>query len=216
VRSAPLPAATQPAERGDLDAIMRDIRAAAASGSAVRTPAPVRLAQVQPRPTPTPTPKPTPVSAKAKQVADAAEPKKGKEQAQADLCKPAPKTAVRKGRASAAKEECAKPVSKDVKQAALKKKAEPKNSARVWVQVAGGANIGALPKEWAAVTSKASELKGKGPWTARNRGTNRLLAGPFKSEDEAQAAVARLRKVGIGAFRWASDDGEAVEKIGGK
>jgi cell division septation protein DedD len=73
-----------------------------------------------------------------------------------------------------------------------------------------------LPKEWAAVASKAPELKGKGPWAAKNRATNRLLAGPFKSEEEAQAAVAKLRKAGIGAFRWSSDEGEAVEKIGGK
>ena len=81
---------------------------------------------------------------------------------------------------------------------------------------AGGANEDALPKEWTRVTAKASELKAKGPWTAKNRATNRLLAGPFKSDDEAQALVAKLRKAGVGAFQWHSDEGETVSKIGGK
>ena len=98
-----------------------------------------------------------------------------------------------------------------------KKKPEPpKNPARIWVQVAGGANASALPKEWSAVSAKHPELKAKGPYTAKNRATNRLLAGPFKTEAEAQAAVVKLRKAGIGAFQWKSDEGEAVQKIGGK
>jgi hypothetical protein len=100
--------------------------------------------------------------------------------------------------------------------AARKKPELPKHPSRIWVQVAGGANAGALPREWSGVSAKAAELKGKGPWTAKNRATNRLLAGPFKSADEAQAAVSRLRKAGVGAFQWQSEDGEAVDKLGGK
>jgi hypothetical protein len=102
------------------------------------------------------------------------------------------------------------------KQAAAKKKAEPKHPSRFWVQVAGGANVAALPREWTSLSSKAPELKGKGPWTAKNRATNRLLAGPFQSAAEAQAAVSKLRKAGVGAFQWTSDEGEAVDKLGGK
>jgi tetratricopeptide (TPR) repeat protein len=212
----------QSSERGDLEAIMREIRAAAASGAPLRRPAPARMAQAAPPPapraTPTPKPTPTPASAAAKKSDPKLDPKKTKTAAAAEECKPAPKqTAARKARRGATKDECAPADAKGAKQAALKKKPEPpKNPARIWVQVAGGANANALPKEWTAVASKAPELKGKGPWTARNRATNRLLAGPFKSEEEAQAAVAKLRKAGIGAFRWSSDEGEAVEKIGGK
>jgi hypothetical protein len=164
-------------DRGDLDAIMRDIREAAARPITTPTATPTRVAAAQVRPAPTPTPKPTPKPAKA-------------ELAKAD---PKAKTAPPK-----------------------KKPEEPKHPPRIWVQVAGGANAGALPREWAAVAGKAPELKAKGPFTARNRATNRLLAGPFKTAAEAQAAVARLRKVGIGAFQWASEDGEAVSKLGGK
>jgi Flp pilus assembly protein TadD len=188
---APSPAVA-PAEtsRGDLDAIMREIREAAARPLPTPTATPVRTAQA-PRsaPTPKPSPKPTP---KAKE----------------EPAKPDPKL-------KAGAKEPAKADPK-AKTAAKKKAEEPKHPARVWVQVAGGANAGALPKEWTAVTAKAPELKAKGPWTAKNRATNRLLAGPFKSAAEAQAAVAKLRKAGIGAFQWSSNDGEAVSKLGGK
>jgi Flp pilus assembly protein TadD len=190
------PGATPPAERGDLDAIMRDIRSAASRNE------PVRVAQATPRPSPTPTPR---VSAKKE------EPAKAKTAEAGEDCKPAP----RKGKGKAAKTTC-EPAAKNTKQAAAKKKAEPKNPPRIWVQVAGGANEDALPKEWARVTAKEVSLKGKGPWTAKNRATNRLLAGPYKTDDEAQAVVRKLRKAGIGAFQWHSDAGEAVEKIGGK
>jgi tetratricopeptide (TPR) repeat protein len=196
----------RPSERGDLDAIMRDIRSAAAQGGAVRQP--VRVAQVEPRPTPTPTPR---ASAKKEESAAKPDAKKPKVAAADEDCKPAP----RKGKRAAAKSRC-EPTGKASKQAAAKKKAEPKNPARIWVQVAGGANEDALPKEWTRIVAKNGTLKGKGPWTARNRATNRLLAGPYKDEDEAQAVVAKLRKAGIGAFRWNSDAGEAVEKIGDK
>lgn len=189
---APTPApttqpATLPAEqRGDLEAIIASIREAAAAPKP--TPTPTRVAQATPPPRPKPTPSPAAKGGPA-----------GKDSAEA----PDPKTKA--GKAAAAKA------------AAAKKKPEPpKNPARIWVQVAGGANAGDLPKEWASVSGKHAELKGKGPYTARNRATNRLLAGPFKTEAEAQAAVSKLRKAGIGAFQWKSDEGEAVQKIGGK
>ncbi|GAO39457.1 hypothetical protein SCH01S_31_00060 [Sphingomonas changbaiensis NBRC 104936] len=201
---APAPAATiRPADRGNLDAIMRDIRSEARKQPA-RSSAPVRLAQATPKPSPTPTPRAT----GKKDEPDA----KKKAAASDEECKPVP----RKGKHSAKKAACEPVTAKATKEAAAKKKAEPKNPARIWVQVAGGANEDALPKEWARVTGKAPELKRKGPWTAKNRATNRLLAGPYKDDDEAQAAVAKLRKAGIGAFQWHSDAGEAVEKIGGK
>lgn len=206
-----LPLATPPAasavgapatERGDLEAIMRDIRTAASTPTPRSAPAQSRVAQASPmrvpppvtRPTPAPRPTSTPIVAKKEPAADR---KSGKSATKDELAKLDPKTA----KAAAT---------------AKKKAAEPKHPIRIWVQVAGGANAGALPKEWASVSGKAPELKGKGPWTARNRATNRLLAGPFKSDSEAQAAVSKLRKAGVGAFAWTSSEGEAVEKLGAK
>jgi hypothetical protein len=174
---------------------MRDIRSAAGRDE------PVRVAQATPSPAPTPT-----ARASTKKVDVAGKPDK------AEDCKPV----ARKGKRSSAKTGCEPADSKTTKQAAAKKKAEPKNPARIWVQVAGGANEDALPKEWSRVVAKEASIKGKGPWTAKNRATNRLLAGPYKTDDEAQAVVRKLRKGGIGAFQWHSDAGETVEKIGGK
>jgi Flp pilus assembly protein TadD len=193
------PLASLPVEqRGDLEAIMREVRAAAEAPE----PRPqLRMAKAAPSPQPTtlalrPAPQPTRPAVKAPEPARA-EPKK------AEPAKPKvdPKKAAAEAKA---------------KEAAAKKKAEPKHPPRFWVQVAGGANLGALPREWTSVSGKAPELKGKGPWTAKNRATNRLLAGPYKSAAEAQAAVSKLRKAGIGAFQWTSDEGEAVDKLGGK
>lgn len=175
----PTPSLAPATERGDLEAIMREIREAAARPLPTPTATPARVAAVRPRPTPTPTSKPSP--------------------------KPTPKDEIAKAK-----------LDPKTKTAAKKKPEEPKHPARVWVQVAGGANAGALPKEWTALSTKAPELKGKGPWTARNRATNRLLAGPYKSSAEAQAAVSKLRKAGIGAFQFTSEEGEAVSKLGGK
>ena len=206
IAQAPLPSATPSAsaapplaslpveQRGDLDAIMREVRAAAESPSTQAPPsAALRMARPAPAPTPTtlalrPAPQPSPPAIK---VPPPVKPKVDPNKAAADL----------KAKEAAAKK---------------KKPEPPKNPARIWVQVAGGANLGALPREWTSVSGKAPELKGKGPWTAKNRATNRLLAGPYKSAAEAQSAVTRLRKAGIGAFQWTSDEGEAVDKLGGK
>jgi hypothetical protein len=84
------------------------------------------------------------------------------------------------------------------------------NPERVWVQVAGGANKSDLPKAWAGVKAKAPDLlKGKTASTTKLRATNRLLVGPFKSRDEAQALVNKLP----GAFIVTTDEGQAVERL---
>ena len=205
-RATPTPTASPtataslpPEQRGDLEAIIRSIRESATAPKPA--PTPTKLAQAAlPKPKPTPTASPKAKGGPAKEEADD---------------KRDPKA---KGAKTAATDK-ADPKAKAGKTAALDKKKKPveaKHPARIWVQVAGGANANDLPKEWAAVAGKHADLKAKGPYTAKNRATNRLLTGPFKTEAEAQAAVARLRKAGIGAFQWKSDEGEAVQKIEGK
>lgn len=189
---APTPTPTPTTDRGDLEAIMREIREAAARPLPTPTITATRVAAVVARPSPTPTPKPSPTP------------------------KLTPKAKDEPGKAKPGAKEAAKPDPKAKTAVTKRKVEEPKHPPRVWVQVAGGANVAALPKEWTVIAGKASELKGKGPWTAKNRATNRLLAGPYKSASEAQAAVSRLRKAGVGAFQWTSEEGEAVSKLGAK
>ncbi|MHA6720885.1 tetratricopeptide repeat protein [Sphingomonas sp. RS6] len=90
-------------------------------------------------------------------------------------------------------------------------KADP---ARVWVQVAGGANETMLPRAWKAVVAKApAAFKGKSGWWTPLRATNRLLTGPFKTADEAQTFVNMLAKQGVSAFVFTSEPGQKVTRL---
>ena len=102
------------------------------------------------------------------------------------------------------------------KQAADDKKAAKAEPSRIWVQVAGGANEGDLDKAWAAAKGTASALAGRKGWTTPLRATNRVLAGPFKTDAEARAMVNQLAKQGISAFPFTSDPGQKVTRLGAK
>ena len=131
--------------------------------------------------------------------------------------KAAPPKAAPAKQAKATETKTAEAKAKDSKAAAAKKKAEPaapKEPSRVWVQVAGGANKDALPKEFGRLKDKAPKLlSGKTAWTAPLRATNRLLVGPFKTEKEAQSFVNELTKAGLTGFAWTSPEGQAVVKL---
>jgi Flp pilus assembly protein TadD len=89
--------------------------------------------------------------------------------------------------------------------------------ARVWVQVAGGANQAALEKAWNALRTKAPDLfRSRQGWSTPLRATNRVLTGPFKSEDEAQAFVNQMAKAGLSGFVFSSTKGQKVDRLGGK
>lgn len=90
-------------------------------------------------------------------------------------------------------------------------KTEPK---RIWVQVAGGANVASLPKAWKAVVAKApAAFRGKSGWWTPLRATNRVLAGPFKTAAEAQAFVNLLGKSDVSGFVFTSEPGQKVTKL---
>ncbi len=99
--------------------------------------------------------------------------------------------------------------------AAEEKKAARANPERIWVQVAGGAYAGDLPKAYAAVKAKAPTVFGsRGGWSTPLRATNRVLTGPFKTDAEARAFVNQLAKAGVSAFTFTSEPGQAVTKLG--
>jgi hypothetical protein len=101
--------------------------------------------------------------------------------------------------------------------AAKKAKPAPVEPSRVWVQVAGGADKGALPREYARLKSKAPRLLGSRPaWTTPLNATNRLLVGPFASTKEAQAFVNQLKAEQMSGFAWTSAAGQKVEKLPAK
>ncbi|HSQ94591.1 MAG TPA: SPOR domain-containing protein [Croceibacterium sp.] len=99
-------------------------------------------------------------------------------------------------------------------QAKAKAKAKPKppaNPSRFWAQVATGRNPKALAFDWKRLQREGGALLARrDPFTARWGRTHRLLTGPFKTEDEADKAVSALKKKGIDAFEFTSDEGQEV------
>jgi Flp pilus assembly protein TadD len=101
------------------------------------------------------------------------------------------------------------------------KKAEPKKPdpakaepARWFVQVAGGARAADLDKDWKRLAAKSpAPFRGKTAWTTPLRATNRLLAGPFASQEAAMTFVNQLAKDGSSAFAWRSEAGQKIEKL---
>jgi hypothetical protein len=211
-RPAPVPVRRVGAEDAALASIVANITIPAEELEAANRPIETAREPVSPpepasapepvRPAPKPVVKPKPEALKAeapKLDAKAAATKPGTTKGKADTAKPDPK---------AKKPDPKKPEPKKPDPA----KAEPK---RVWVQVAGGANVDSLPKAWKAAVAKApAAFKGKSGWWTPLRATNRVLTGPFKSAAEAQAFVNSLGKAGASGFVFTSDAGQKVTKLG--
>lgn len=97
------------------------------------------------------------------------------------------------------------------------KDAKPASSGgeKYWVQVASGSNRTDLGKEWAKTRAKAPKLLGgRATWTTPWKQSNRLLVGPFKSEEEAQGLVNSLGKAGFGGIPFTTRGNAKVERLG--
>lgn len=91
---------------------------------------------------------------------------------------------------------------------------EPQHPSRHWVQVAGGANVSGLGREWRRLSKIAPDaFAGKDAWSTPLNRTNRVLAGPFDSKDEAQSFVNLLAKSDISAFTFTSDEGQIISPL---
>jgi Flp pilus assembly protein TadD len=97
------------------------------------------------------------------------------------------------------------------------KPSPPAEPSRVWVQVAGGAQKAALPREFARLKAKAPKLLGgRMAWTTPLNATNRLLVGPFAGTKEAQAFINQLKAADLTAFAWTSAAEQKIEKLPAK
>lgn len=128
---------------------------------------------------------------------------------QADRAAAAKAAADKKAKELAAKKEAAEKLAAEKKAA----RAEPE---RIWVQVAGGANEGDLPKAWKAVQAKAPALAGRRAYATPLRATNRVVTGPFKTEAEARAFVNTLARQGVSAFSFTSAPGQKMTRLDAK
>ena len=115
---------------------------------------------------------------------------------------------------AAEKKAAAKKVADEKAAKAKALKADPE---RIWVQVAGGASVRDLPREWKKLADKApAAFKGRSAYTTPLRFTNRVLAGPFKTDDAAQAFVNQIAKSGLTGFVFVSEAGQKIDKLPAK
>lgn len=97
---------------------------------------------------------------------------------------------------------------------AAKLKALKADPARIWVQVAGGSSVRDLPREWARLRGKAAAaFQSRAAYTTPLRFTNRLLTGPFKTEDAAQDFVNQIARFGLTGFVFTSEAGQKIDKL---
>ncbi|HEY6814373.1 MAG TPA: SPOR domain-containing protein [Croceibacterium sp.] len=90
----------------------------------------------------------------------------------------------------------------------------PVHPSRQWVQVATGRDVAALEFDWRRIKRNAGGLLDKyKPHVATWGQTNRLVAGPFANEREAQDFVAKLKEKQLDSFRFTSSQGEEVRPI---
>jgi hypothetical protein len=97
------------------------------------------------------------------------------------------------------------------KEEAAKKKANP---ARIWVQIATGANLKALAFDYNRFAKRNAALfKGKSGSTAEWGQTRRLLVGPFANRKAAQDWLGDYKKAEGDGFLFDSEIGEIVEPL---
>ena len=90
----------------------------------------------------------------------------------------------------------------------------PAPTSRHWVQIAGGIERAALPREFARLRALAPEQLGRRTaFTAPMRSSSRLLVGPFASTREAQEFVNQLSRHDVSAFAWTSAAGQEIERL---
>lgn len=97
------------------------------------------------------------------------------------------------------------------KEEAAEKKANP---ARIWVQVATGANAKALATDFGKFAKKSPAVfKGKSGATTEWGKTRRLLVGPFKDRKTAQDWLSDYKKAGGDGFLFNSEAGQSVDPV---
>ncbi len=97
------------------------------------------------------------------------------------------------------------------KEEAAEKKASP---ARIWVQVATGANAKALATDFGKFAKKSPAVfKGKSGATTEWGKTRRLLVGPFKDRKAAQDWLVEYKKAGGDGFLFNSEAGQSVDPV---
>ena len=129
---------------------------------------------------------------------------------------------LRLARAAARKKTTELAIATEAERKAKAEKAEAasaakRNPARLWVQIATGANDRGLALTWRRIRDdNAKALSGLSAWSAPFRATNRVLVGPIASPAAARTLVRTLDRGGVSAMTYNSEAGEEVVRIAAK
>jgi hypothetical protein len=102
-------------------------------------------------------------------------------------------------------------------EAAAREEAETRrrNPARIWVQVATGADVSALGFDCRRLARQyASSFEGQSCASAAWNRTRRLVVGPFRNQGAAREWLNGYSRAGGNGFIWSSDAGEEVSPVG--
>ena len=91
----------------------------------------------------------------------------------------------------------------------------PAHPSRIWVELGVGRDTDRLGFDWHRLTRDDPELfSRRKPFVTGWARTNRLLTGPFDTQDAADTFVQKLRKAGRdGVFVWTSPAGQVVDPL---
>ena len=85
---------------------------------------------------------------------------------------------------------------------------------RIWLQLASGSNVTALPDQFRRIKSRNKELfDGISGYVAESAGKARLLIGPFRSNRDADIFAGDLASIDVDAFSWTNPAGQTIRKI---
>lgn len=137
--------------------------------------------------------------------------------AQAAAAAQARQQAQTDARARAAAEQEARKKAEEEAQARAEAERLRRNPARIWVQIATGANASALAFDCRRFTRQyPTVFRGQSCSTAPWNRTRRLLVGPFRTQNAARDWLAQFSRAGGNGFVWNSEAGEEVAAAGGR
>lgn len=199
IASLPTPAAKAAAVHlGILPDTGRPPAAAATTAPATPNPAPVQTAESQPAPTivePQPQAPPPATETEPAKIAPAPKPAESK---------PAPPR-------PAAVKPAAQPA--PLPAGLPKLSASGLKAAHVWLQLSSSPDRALLPADLTRFTRKAGALKAYNAYVQSVSGTYRLLVGPFRSANDAQAVMKRLKANGVDSYINRAPAGSSIAPL---
>lgn len=92
--------------------------------------------------------------------------------------------------------------------------AAPSAPSKIWLQLASGTDVAALPDQFRRIKRSTRDLlDGIDGYVAEDQGRVRLLIGPFRNSWDANIFAEDLATLRVDAFSWTNRPGQAVRKL---